>query len=121
VPRQVIPEGDLCGLSSTVGGDPMTIQLRIDRCGCGSIKIPMDLVMHEVGHAVGMFHVTGKSNIMTADSFYSCRDVVPAEIEQYHARLIYARRRGNKSPDRDPGGFTLGFHGEDLERPPARP
>ena len=67
------------------------------------------------------FHVTGKNNVMTTDSFFNCRDVVPSEIEQYHARLIYARPRGNKSPDRDPGGFTLGFHGDDLERPPARP
>ncbi len=121
LPLQVLPGGDFCGQASTVGGDPMTIQLRIDRCGCGSIKIPVDVVMHEVGHAVGMFHVAGTNNIMNTDSYFNCRDVVPTEIEQYHARLIYARPRGNKSPDRDPGGFTLGFHGDDLERPPARP
>lgn len=121
VPRQVIPEGDYCGLASTVGGNPMTIQLRIDTCGCGSIKIPVDLVMHEVGHAVGMFHVSGKSNIMNTEAWFNCRDVVPTESEQYHARLIYARPRGNKSPDRDPGVFTLGYGGGDLERPPARP
>jgi hypothetical protein len=46
---QVLPLGDYCGYASSVGGDPMTINLRLDRCGCGSIKIPPDLVQHEVG------------------------------------------------------------------------
>jgi hypothetical protein len=121
VPRQVIPEADSCGLSSTVGGNPMTIQLRLERCGCGSIKIPITLVMHEVGHAVGMFHVAGKGNIMNGDSWFYCREVMPTPIEQYHARLIYARPRGNHSPDRDPGEFSLAQPGLDQERPPARP
>ena len=121
VPLQVIPEGDYCGLSSTVGGNPMTIKLRIDRCGCGSIKIPIDVVMHEVGHAVGMFHVSGEDNIMNGHAWFNCRDVVPTALEQYHARLIYARPRGNHSPDRDPGEFSLGLPGLGQEQPPARP
>ena len=76
---------EYCGLSSTVGGNPMTIQLRLDRCGCGSIKIPITLVMHEVGHAVGMFHVAGKGNIMNGDSWFYCREVVPTEIRRVPA------------------------------------
>ena len=99
----------------------MNIQLRIDRCGCGSIKIPIAVVMHEVGHAVGMFHVSGKQHIMNPIVDFGCKDVVPSADELYHARLIYARPRGNKSPDRDPGEFSLALPGADLERPPARP
>jgi hypothetical protein len=105
--KQVIPDGDYCGLSSSVGGNPMTIQLRIDVCGCGSIKVPVDVVEHEVGHAVGMFHVDGADNIMNATSTFNCRDVIPTARERYHAALMYARVRGNRSPDRDPGGTYL--------------
>lgn len=121
VPRQVIPEGDYCGLASSVGGNPMTIQLRIDRCGCGSVKIPVDLVIHEVGHAVGMFHVSGREHIMNRESWFNCRDVIPTEIERYHAALIYARPRGNRSPDRDPGDFTLSRGDGGVEGAPGRP
>jgi hypothetical protein len=120
LPRQEIPDGDFCGESSSVGANPSTIQIRIDRCGCGSIKIPTYFVIHEVGHAVGMFHVGGKGQIMNPVLDFNCRDVLPTAKEQYHAALIYARPRGNRSPDRDPGDFTLGYEG-DLERPPARP
>jgi len=121
VPRQVIPEGDYCGIGSTVGGNPNTIQLRMDRCGCGSIKIPIAVVIHEVGHAVGMFHVPGKDNIMHTPADLGCGDVIPSAAEQYHAALIYSRPRGNKSPDRDTGAFTLGWTSDDLERTPPIP
>lgn len=104
---QEIPEGDYCGLATTVGGNPMTIKLRIDRCGCGSIKIPPDVVQHEVGHAMGLFHVSGKDHIMNRNVDFGCRPVLPSALEQYHAALMYARPRGNRDPDRDPAGFTL--------------
>jgi hypothetical protein len=107
LPRQVIAEGDYCGLASTVGGNPMTIQLRIDRCGCGSRRIPKAVVMHEVGHALGMFHVAGSGHIMAPTHELRCRDVIPSALERHHAALIYSRPRGNRSPDRDPGGFAL--------------
>jgi hypothetical protein len=104
---QVIPEGDYCGLATDVGGNPSTIKLRIDVCGCGRIKVPVDVVEHEVGHAVGMFHVDGVDNIMHPTSDFNCRDVIPSAKEQYHAAIMYARPRGNRSPDRDPGGTYL--------------
>ncbi len=105
--RQVIPEGDFCGYISDAGGNPSTIQLRIDVCGCGRIKVPINIVEHEVGHAVGMFNVDGNDNIMNNTAWFNCRDVIPTAREQYHAALIYARPRGNRSPDRDPGGIYL--------------
>jgi len=121
VPRQVIPEGDYCGWTSTIGGDPNTVQLRMDRCGCGSTKIPIAVVIHEVGHVVGMFHVTGKAHVMHTPADLECRDVIPSPAEQYHAALIYSRPRGNKSPDRDTGAFQLGRTGDDFERTPPMP
>jgi hypothetical protein len=102
-----IPEGDYCGLATSVGGNPMTIKLRLDACGCGSIKVPPDVVQHEVGHAMGMFHVEGDQHIMAAGSWFNCRPVAPSAKEQFHAALMYSRPRGNRDPDRDPGGFTL--------------
>jgi hypothetical protein len=121
VARQAIPEGDFCGLATTVGGNPMTIKLRIDRCGCGSVKIPIDVVMHEVGHAVGMFHVADRGQIMNTDEDFKCREVVPSALEQHHAALIYSRPRGNRSPDRDPGNFTLAGPQVRLAGAPGRP
>ena len=118
---QEIPEGDFCGLASAVGGNPMTIKLRIDRCGCGSVKIPGDLVQHEVGHAMGMFHVSGQGNVMTSDTPVRCRPVVPSAMEQHHAALIYSRSRGNRDPDRDPSGFTLSRPGGGSAGGPAMP
>ena len=111
VPRQVIPEGDYCGFASSVGGNPMTIQLRLDYYGCGSLKIPAYLVMHEVGHAVGMFNVAGPGHIMNRQLDFHCRDVMPTALERHHAAIIYSRPRMNRSPDRDPGGFALGGPG----------
>lgn len=121
VARQVIPQGDFCGLASSVGANPMTITLRIDRCGCGSIKIPIDIVMHEVGHAVGMFHVSRRDSIMHATEDFGCRDVIPSAHERHHAALMYARPRGNRSPDRDPAEFTLLQPNAGYAGAPGRP
>jgi carboxypeptidase family protein len=121
VPRRVISGGEYCGLSSSVGGDPNTIQLLIDGCGCGSTRIPIAVVIHEVGHAVGMFHVSGKENVMHTPADLGCREVIPTAAEQYHAALIYSRPRGNMSPDRDTGTFELGQRNDGPERTPPLP
>ena len=71
-------------------------ELRIDRCGCGSIKIPIAIVMHEVGHVVGMFHVEGKEHVMHTGRTFKCRDVIPSPDEQYHAALIYSQTSGEQ-------------------------
>jgi hypothetical protein len=104
---QEIPEGDYCGYATNIGGNPSTLKLRIDRCGCGSIKIPADLVIHEVGHALGLFHVEGDDDLMSPQYFSNCRATLPTAREVYHAQLMYQRPRANRDPDRDPSGFTL--------------
>jgi hypothetical protein len=101
-----IPPDDICGRASSVGGNPSTIQLRLERCGCGSNKVPADLVLHEVGHALGMFHVADRDSVMVS-GVTKCNQLLPSPMEQYHAALIYARPRGNRDPDIDPAAFTL--------------
>jgi hypothetical protein len=117
---QKIPDDDnACGLATSVGANPMTIKLRIDYCGCGRIKVPITVVIHEVGHSLGMFHVQGDQYIMNPTETFGCADVIPTDKERYHAALMYSRPRGNQSPDRDPGGFAL-LNGLTGERPPGR-
>jgi hypothetical protein len=105
--RQTIVEGDYCGLAQTVGGNPNRLQLRLERCGCGSIKVPASVVLHEVGHAIGFFHVADRNAVMYPFATGECRQRAATPIEQLHASVAYARPRGNMDPDRDPAGFFL--------------
>jgi hypothetical protein len=105
--KQTIPEGDYCGLASSVGGNPSTIQLRIERCGCGSVKIPASVVVHEVGHILGFFHVSDTNSVMYGTDSGECRSGVLSALEQVHVAVAYARPRGNVDPDRDPSSFSL--------------
>ena len=52
------PASDVCGRAK-VGVDPGEITLYDDRCGCGSQKIRGRTIAHEVGHALGFWHIAG--------------------------------------------------------------
>ena len=93
--------GDTCG-TSYVGRDPGEITLYLDVCACGSIKIPGAVTMHEVGHALGFFHVSDRSSLMYPFATSSCPSGVLSSMETYHAAVAYSRPRGNRDPDRDP-------------------
>ena len=92
---------DICG-QARIGADPGEITLVEDLCGC--TKVPGLLVMHEVGHALGFFHVPDKNAVMYPFISGSCpKSGVMSAAELFHANIAYARPRGNTDPDKDPG------------------
>jgi hypothetical protein len=95
-----------CGLSY-VGRNPGEITLYNDVCSCGSVKIPGSLVMHEVGHALGFFHVPDRDSVMYPFAPNHCPPGALPLVESYHAAIAYARPHGNTDPDNDPNSFGL--------------
>jgi hypothetical protein len=93
--------GNTCG-TSFVGRNPGVITLYIDVCSCGSNKVPGAVTMHEVGHAMGFFHVSDRSSLMFPFIAGQCPAGVLSAAEAHHAAVAYARPRGNRDPDRDP-------------------
>ena len=58
--------------------------------------------MHEVGHALGFFHVSDRSSVMFPTIPGNCPAGNLSPSERYHAAIAYARPRGNRDPDNDP-------------------
>lgn len=94
------PASDVCG-RARVGADPGEITLYDDRCGCGSQKIRARTVAHEVGHALGFWHVPGPDAVMTSTAS-GCPSARPSDQERFHGAIAYRRFPGNRDPDADP-------------------
>lgn len=94
-------ERSTCGFAF-VGANPGSITLINDVCSCGSNKIPGAVVMHEVGHTLGFFHVSDKNSVMYPFAPGNCPPGNPSANEKYHAAIAYSRPRGNLDPDNDP-------------------
>ena len=102
------PEDDeTCGLAY-IGRLAGEITLHNDICSCGSVKVPGSLVMHEVGHALGFFHVDDIDSVMYPIIPRRCPPGEPSDAELYHAAIAYSRPRSNTQPDDDPseGAFS---------------
>jgi Matrixin len=103
-------EKRVCGYAY-VGANPGSITLNDDVCSCGSNKIPGAVTMHEVGHAMGFFHVGDRGSLMFPFVAGDCPNGALSPAEQYHAGIAYSRPRGNSDPDKDPSSAgALAWH-----------
>ncbi len=94
-----------CG-QSYIGRDPGEINLNVNPvCSCGAVKVPGHVVVHEVGHALGFFHVGDTKSVMYPRAPGNCPLGELSADERYHAAIAYQRPRGNAEPDNDPSGL----------------
>ena len=106
-------DDNVCG-RAFVGADPGRITLVYDRpgCRCGSLKVAGPVVAHEVGHALGFFHVSDRKSLMYPITSGACPVSSASAVELYHAAIAYSRPRGNTEPDDDPSTGPTSLSGD---------
>lgn len=93
-------EYEFCG-RSFVGRNPGVITLALDACDCGSRKVPPDTIVHEVGHALGFWHVSDRRSVMYPIDPGGCRPAELSAAESYHAAIAYTRPNNSRDVDTD--------------------
>jgi hypothetical protein len=96
------PTEKYCGRAQ-VGANPGRIWFNYERCvnTCRGEEIGANIVAHEVGHAMGLWH-HNQQGIM--DPFVqpgACHIRDFSAAERHHSALLYARQPGNADPDWD--------------------
>jgi hypothetical protein len=112
------PESKFCG-QAYVGADPGEIEINYGVSGCQTACGPFAprTVAHEVGHAMGFYHVAQGRVLSTVWYNRDCGVTTFSEEERHNARVAYARAPGNRDPDDDPAWSTLLT---DQSPPPVR-
>jgi Carboxypeptidase regulatory-like domain/Matrixin len=97
--------GDICG-QSYVGALNGLIELVNGACTCGGSAVPNQVVAHEVGHAMGFFHVSDPGSLMYPQASPNCTNTSLSAAERFHSGIAWTREPGNLDPDLDPSGLT---------------
>ncbi len=87
--------------SAVVGGNVM-IDADFDGPSSGYPQFRRSLRMHELGHALGYYHVTACASVMNSSA-----RLEPNDWDLQAVHIAFQRPPGNTAPDNDPGEFSL--------------